>query len=78
MFSRIVCTRSGQFDVYKDEKNEKTEETVRVKKHTYPGSGYFGELALLYNQPRQATVIAQTDGIIWALVRWTYTRIFSV
>ena len=30
----------------------------------YPGDS-FGELALLYNAPRAARIVAKTDGIIW-------------
>ncbi|OBA17515.1 uncharacterized protein OGAPODRAFT_23355 [Ogataea polymorpha] len=39
-----------------------------------PGSS-FGELALMYNSPRAATAIAQTDCILWALDRMTFRRI---
>lgn len=35
----------------------------------------FGELALMYNSPRAATVIAKTDCIVWALDRMTFRRI---
>lgn len=35
----------------------------------------FGELALMYNSPRAATVIADTDCIVWALDRITFRRI---
>uniref|UniRef100_T1E240 cAMP-dependent protein kinase type II regulatory subunit n=1 Tax=Psorophora albipes TaxID=869069 RepID=T1E240_9DIPT len=43
--------------------------------HTYNGSGSFGELALLYNMPRAATIQAETDGQLWAMDRQTFRRI---
>jgi len=40
------------------------------------GEGYgFGELALIYGQPRAATVTAKTDCKLWAIDRDTYRRI---
>uniref|UniRef100_A0A1A9VPC1 cAMP-dependent protein kinase type II regulatory subunit n=1 Tax=Glossina austeni TaxID=7395 RepID=A0A1A9VPC1_GLOAU len=43
--------------------------------HTYNNSGIFGELALLYNMPRAATVQAETAGLLWAMDRQTFRRI---
>ncbi|XP_039450285.1 cAMP-dependent protein kinase type II regulatory subunit isoform X3 [Culex pipiens pallens] len=43
--------------------------------HTYEGRGSFGELALLYNMPRAATIQAETDGQLWAMDRQTFRRI---
>ncbi|BES90294.1 camp-dependent protein kinase [Nesidiocoris tenuis] len=43
--------------------------------HTYHGSGSFGELALLYNMPRAATIIAGSIGSLWAMDRQTFRRI---
>ncbi|KOB74963.1 cAMP-dependent protein kinase R2 [Operophtera brumata] len=43
--------------------------------HTYEGSGSFGELALMYNMPRAASVRAQTAGALWAMDRHTFRRI---
>lgn len=43
--------------------------------HTYEGSGSFGELALMYNMPRAASVRAQTPGALWAMDRHTFRRI---
>lgn len=43
--------------------------------HTYENSGSFGELALLYNMPRAATIQAATDGQLWAMDRQTFRRI---
>jgi cAMP-dependent protein kinase regulator len=41
----------------------------------YDGSGSFGELALMYNMPRAATVQADSDGSLWAMDRQTFRRI---
>ncbi|XP_030388221.1 cAMP-dependent protein kinase type II regulatory subunit isoform X2 [Scaptodrosophila lebanonensis] len=42
---------------------------------TYNNTGLFGELALLYNMPRAATVQAETSGLLWAMDRQTFRRI---
>uniref|UniRef100_T1IS03 cAMP-dependent protein kinase type II regulatory subunit n=1 Tax=Strigamia maritima TaxID=126957 RepID=T1IS03_STRMM len=41
----------------------------------YEDSGSFGELALMYNMPRAATIKAQTPGSLWAMDRPTFRRI---
>lgn len=41
----------------------------------YNEKGSFGELALMYNTPRAATIIATSKGILWALDRNTFRRI---
>lgn len=35
---------------------------------SYDNRGSFGELALMYNTPRAATVIATSPGALWCLV----------
>nr|XP_010296552.1 PREDICTED: cAMP-dependent protein kinase type II-beta regulatory subunit-like [Balearica regulorum gibbericeps] len=42
---------------------------------TYDNRGSFGELALMYNTPRAATIIATSPGAIWGLDRVTFRRI---
>jgi len=41
---------------------------VPQHKGAYKGTGAFGELALMYNCPRMATIIATTDGALWGMV----------
>ena len=36
----------------------------------YCGTGSFGELALMYNTPRAATITATTKGTLWSLVSY--------
>ena len=48
-------------------------EPTHLKKYV-PGEG-FGELALLYNAPRAATIASETDSILWKLDRDTFNNI---
>ena len=41
---------------------------VQQYKGSYNDHGCFGELALMYNTPRAATIIATTAGALWAMV----------
>ncbi|XP_032766558.1 cAMP-dependent protein kinase type II-alpha regulatory subunit [Rattus rattus] len=41
----------------------------------YDNRGSFGELALMYNTPRAATIVATSDGSLWGLDRVTFRRI---
>ncbi|XP_037961750.1 cAMP-dependent protein kinase type II regulatory subunit isoform X2 [Plutella xylostella] len=51
------------------------EDGVEKVVHTYEGSGSFGELALMYNMPRAASVRATSPGALWAMDRHTFRRI---
>jgi len=56
--SLLVCLDSGNYDIF-----------VGGKKYgVYKDSGSFGELALMYNQPRAATITATSPGTLWAMV----------
>ncbi|XP_067942223.1 cAMP-dependent protein kinase type II regulatory subunit-like [Watersipora subatra] len=61
---------NGIYDVYTHDENKQDK-----KVHTFNGKGSFGELALMYSQPRSATVIASTQGLLWALDRKSFQRI---
>ena len=62
--NEFYIIESGHYDIYvTDDKKG-----VKLKVGQYKGSGSFGELALMYNQPRAATVTATTAGKLWALV----------
>ncbi|XP_006171105.2 cAMP-dependent protein kinase type II-alpha regulatory subunit [Tupaia chinensis] len=41
----------------------------------YDNRGSFGELALMYNTPRAATIVANSEGSLWGLDRVTFRRI---
>lgn len=42
---------------------------------TYESGEAFGELALLYNAPRAATITANEDCTLWCLDRGTFSNI---
>ncbi|XP_018328058.1 cAMP-dependent protein kinase type II regulatory subunit-like [Agrilus planipennis] len=62
---------SGIYNVYISSGSNQAASLV----HTYNNRGYFGELALLYNQPRAATVKAVVEGTLWALSRQEFRHI---
>lgn len=45
---------------------------------TYDNVGAFGELALMYNTPRAATIIATEQCVLWALDRMTFRQLVLV
>lgn len=44
----------------------------------YHNQGAFGELALMYNCPRAATVTAESAGVVWCMERSTFRSIIVV
>lgn len=60
-FYVLVISR-GVYDIFV----QKDDVSVCVGK--YDNKGSFGELALMYNTPRAATIVATQDGALWALV----------
>ncbi|XP_061909068.1 protein kinase, cAMP-dependent, regulatory, type II, alpha, B isoform X3 [Entelurus aequoreus] len=59
----------GEYDILV----EKEGVSVRVGK--YDNKGSFGELALMYNTPRAATIVATQAGALWGLDRATFHRL---
>eukprot|EP01083_Nonionella_stella_P086295 239690_1 len=80
----LYCVEEGKFGVY-------TTRAVRsffsrtfghgegeVEKLTILSVGKcFGELALMYDSPRTATIMAETDGVLWVIDRQTFRRILT-
>eukprot|EP00730_Choanoeca_flexa_P003419 TRINITY_DN11407_c0_g1_i5.p1 TRINITY_DN11407_c0_g1~~TRINITY_DN11407_c0_g1_i5.p1 ORF type:complete len:368 (+),score=142.39 TRINITY_DN11407_c0_g1_i5:73-1176(+) len=62
---------SGDVEVFK--RNDGETEFKKVLELSVGGS--FGELALIYNQPRAASVRAKSEATLWALDQDTYRRI---
>uniref|UniRef100_A0A8C7MLC1 Protein kinase cAMP-dependent type II regulatory subunit beta n=1 Tax=Oncorhynchus kisutch TaxID=8019 RepID=A0A8C7MLC1_ONCKI len=59
----------GTFDILM--KSDKVEGVVG----SYDNQGSFGELALMYNTPRAATIIATSVGALWCMDRLMFRRI---
>jgi len=62
-----MCVSSGSYDIYVGGK----------RLGSYNDTGFFGELALMYNQPRAATIIAASPGMLWAMVSQQLTHSLS-
>lgn len=58
----VLSPHRGTFDIFV----QKDGASLCVGK--YDNKGSFGELALMYNTPRAATIVATQEGALWALV----------
>eukprot|EP00835_Amoeboradix_gromovi_P001030 NODE_40_length_29852_cov_0.370215.p9 type:complete len:322 gc:universal NODE_40_length_29852_cov_0.370215:24195-23230(-) len=65
----FYVAEDGRYDIYVN-KNNQPAKVAEIG----PG-GSFGELALMYNAKRAATVVAACPGVLWALDRVTFRRI---
>ncbi|CAB4069104.1 PRKAR [Lepeophtheirus salmonis] len=62
---------SGIYDIYVKTGDSSGDKAIG----NYDNTGSFGELALMYNMPRAATIKAVTDGLLWAMDRSTFRKI---
>jgi cAMP-dependent protein kinase regulator len=67
----LYVVDSGQLDCLKKFKPDQPDTYLK----TYQPGESFGELALLYNCPRAATIKAKTNAVIWELDRETFNNI---
>ncbi|WCJ42524.1 Protein phosphatase 2C and cyclic nucleotide-binding/kinase domain-containing protein [Euphorbia peplus] len=60
---------SGEFEVYATQEETSGEVPKVLQRYTADKLSSFGELALMYNKPLQASVRAVTGGTLWSLKR---------
>mmetsp|Transcript_53549 Transcript_53549/g.148886 ORF Transcript_53549/g.148886 Transcript_53549/m.148886 type:complete len:321 (+) Transcript_53549:90-1052(+) len=72
---RLFLVDEGTLSVYK--KKEPKEDGHGAKVFEYNNKGVFGELALLYSCPRAATVIADTESLLWSIDRETFNHLIK-
>lgn len=68
----FYVVESGILDVYLEQPNG--DEPAKIGS-PLGGGASFGELALMYNTPRAATIKARTDCVLWTLDRTTFRTI---
>jgi cAMP-dependent protein kinase regulator len=73
----FYVVEQGSFDIYvnKSGKLEAGPDGMGNRVGTVGPGGSFGELALMYNAPRAATVVSTEPSTLWALDRVTFRRI---
>ena len=65
----LYVVDSGEFEVLLATPGGKNQ-PIKVAEVVH--GGVFGELALMYDSPRAATVVAKSNGTLWALERSTF------
>ena len=67
----LYVIEQGELDCYKKFTNDSEAKLVK----SYGPGESFGELALLYNAPRAATIKTRTQSILWSLDRETFNAV---
>lgn len=70
----LYLVEEGELDCFKKFPDKDQDTHLKVYQ---PGEA-FGELCLLYNAPRAATIVAKTDALCWALDRPCFNNIVKV
>lgn len=63
----------GTYAVYVSKESDGRSSPTKIGEYNHTGS--FGELALMYNQPRSATIVATSDGVLWVMGRQTFRKL---
>ncbi|EPB84798.1 hypothetical protein HMPREF1544_08441 [Mucor circinelloides 1006PhL] len=71
----FYVVESGTFNCFITSQDKDSETSTQKLVTTYEAGGSFGELALMYNAPRAATIIATSNAVLWALDRVTFRTI---
>ncbi|KAJ8612498.1 hypothetical protein MRB53_037427 [Persea americana] len=73
----FYIVEKGDFDVYVNPAGQpdSSAESLGKKVAVIGAGGSFGELALMYNAPRAATIISTGQSLLWSLDRVTFRRI---
>jgi len=70
----LYLIESGNLAVFKKKDKKDAHPGVQVYEYKEPG-GVFGELALLYNCPRAATIRTINDCVLWSIDRETFNHL---
>ncbi|KAL9543425.1 hypothetical protein MBANPS3_008128 [Mucor bainieri] len=71
----FYVVESGTFNCFITSQDKDSDSSTQKLVTTYEAGGSFGELALMYNAPRAATIVATSDAVLWALDRVTFRTI---
>lgn len=71
----FYVVEEGGVDFYIKSGNKNSSPGLGDKVGSAGPGGSFGELALMYNAPRAASVVSTSPGVLWALDRITFRRI---